>query len=171
MVAKKCTLLLQSFANNVVHMHLLKITLSIPTNYYNHYRYHLHNSIPTPLTLSLTYLLHRASIVSSQLLIVSPSLYISFPVPWGMIQCQLHKLQNYCLSTLLGSLERQHNLFMIMISRLQLNFGVNHGIFLALKPISPLYFTLRVIGKVNAPILHLQKSYICIFITNLYWYS
>ena len=101
---QKCTPLLHSFANNVVHVHLQKIALNMPSEHCNHYRSHLHDSIPTPLTLSPTYLLHGASTVSSQLSIISLSLHISYPVPWGKTNCQLHKSQNYCLRTLLGFL-------------------------------------------------------------------
>ena len=156
-----------SFANNVVHMHLQKIALNMPMEHCNHCRYHLPNFIPTPLTLSLTYLLHGASTVSSLSLIVSQSLCVSYPVPWGKTNCQLHKSQNYCLKTLLGFLECQKNLFIIVIPGLLLIFGMNYGIFLALKPVLPLYFTLRLMGKVSAPIAHLNKSYMHTFTTNL----
>ena len=157
-----------SFANNVVHVHLQKIALNMPMEHCNHCRYHLPDSIPTPLTLSLTYLLHGASTVSSLLLIVSLSLHISYPVPWGKTNCQLHKLQNYCLKTLLGFLECQKSLFMIVIPGLLLIFGVNYGIFLALKPVPPPHFTLRLMGKVSTPIAHLNKSYMHTFTTNLH---
>ena len=63
--SQKYALLLHNFANNVAHVHLQMIALKMPTEHCNHCQYHLHNSIHTPLTLSLTYLLHRASTVSS----------------------------------------------------------------------------------------------------------
>ena len=140
----------------------------MPMEHCNHCWSHLHNSIPTPLTLSPTYLLHGASTVSSLLLIISLSLCISYPVPWGKTDCQLHKLQIYCLSTLLGFLQCQKSLFMIKTPGLLLICGVNYGIFLELKPVPPLYFTLKVMGKVSAPIAHLNNSYILIFIKNLH---
>ena len=124
----------------------------------NHCQYYLPDSIPTPLTLSLTYLLHRASIVSSLSSIISLSLCVSYPVPWGKTNCQLHKSQNYCLKTLLGFLECQKSLFMIVIPGLLLIFGVNYGIFLALKPVPPLHFTLRLMGRVSAPIAHIRTN-------------
>ena len=167
----KCAPLWHSFANNVVHVHLQKIALNMPMEHCNHCRYHLPDSIPTPLTLSLTYLLHGASTVSSLLSIVSLSLCISYPVPWGKTNCQLHKLQNYCLKTLLGFLECQKSLFMIVIPGLLLIFGVNYGVFLALKPVPPLHFTLRLMGKVSAPITHSNKSYMHTFTTNLCQYG
>ena len=97
---QKCTPLLHNFANNVVHVHLQKIALNMPTEHCNHYQYHLHDSIPIPLTLSLTYLLYGALTVSSLSLIISLSLHVSYPVPWGKTNCQLHKFQNYCLKNI-----------------------------------------------------------------------
>ena len=138
---------------------------------YNHCPYHLTNSIHTPLTLSLTYLLYGALAVSSPLSIISLSLRILYPIPWGKTNCQLHKLQNYCLRTLLGFLECQKSLFMIVTLGFLLIFGVNYSIFLALKPVPPLYFTLRLMGKVSAPIAHSDKSYMHIFTTNLCQHS
>ena len=45
-----------------------------------------------------------------------------------------------------------------MIPGLLLNFGVKYsGIFLALKPVPPLHFTLRVMVKVSAPIAHSEQ--------------
>ena len=139
----------------------------MPTEHCNHSQYHLPDSIHTPLTLSLTYLLYGASTVSSLSSIVSLSLHISSPVLWRKTNCQLHKLQNYCLRTLLGFLECQKILFMIVIPGLQLIFGVNYGVFLALKLVPSLHFTLRVMGKVSAPIAHSNKSYMHTFTTNL----
>ena len=159
--------LLHNFANNVVHEHLIKLALNMPTEHCKHCRYHLDDSIHTPLTLSLTYLLHGASTVSLQSWIISPSWRISYPVPWGMINCQLCKPQNYCLRTLLGFSECQKSLFMIVIPGLLLIFGMNYSVFLALKPVPPPQFTPRVMGKVSIPIAHLNKSYICTFIRNL----
>ena len=74
---QKCTPMLHNFANNIVSVHLQKIALNIFTEHCNYCQYYLHDSIHTPLTLLLTYLLHRASNESSQLLIVSPSLHVS----------------------------------------------------------------------------------------------
>ena len=139
----------------------------MPMEHCSYCRYPLHNSIHIPLILTLTYLLHRASTVYLQLLIISPSWCVSYPVPWGKMNCQLHKLQNYCLRILLGFLECQKSLLIIVIPGLLLMFGVSYGIFLALKPVLPLHFTLRVMGKVNTPTIHLNKSYMCTFITNL----
>ena len=164
-VSQKCAPLLHNFANNVVHVHLQKIALNIPTEHCNHYWYRLHDSIPTPLTLSLTYLLHGVSTVSSLLSIISLSLHISYLVSWGKTDCQPHKSQNYCLKTLLGFLECQKSLFRIVIPGLLLIFGVNYGILLALKLVPPPHFTLRLMGKVSAPIAHSNKSYMHIFTT------
>ena len=47
---------------------------------------------------------------------------------------------------------------------LLLNCSINYGVFLAIKPLLPLHFTLKVIDKVNAPIAYLNKSYMLIFI-------
>ena len=92
---------------------------------------------------------------------------ISYPVPLGKTNCQLHKSQNYCSKTLLGFLESQKSLFMIVIPGLLLICGVNYGVFLALKPVPPPHFTLRLMGKVSAPIAHSNKSYVHTFTTNL----
>ena len=62
---QKCDPLLHNFANNVVHVHLQRIALNMPTEHCNHCQYHLHDSIHTRLTFSLNYLLHGASTVSS----------------------------------------------------------------------------------------------------------
>ena len=163
---QKCAALFHNFANNIVHVHLQKIALNMPTENCNHCQYYLHNSIHTPLTLPLNYLLHGASTVSSLSLIISLSLCILYPVPWGKTNCQLHKLQNYCLRILLGFLECHRSLFMIVIPGLLLIFGVNNGIFLALKLVLLPHFILKVMGKVSAPIAHSNKSYIHIFTTN-----
>ena len=48
---QKCAPLWHNFANNVVHVHLQKIALNMPMEHCNHCRYHLPDSIPTPLTL------------------------------------------------------------------------------------------------------------------------
>ena len=56
---------------------------------------------------------------------------------------------------------------MIMIPGLLLIFGVNYSIFLALKPVPPPHFTLRLMGKVSTPIEHSNKFYMHTFITNL----
>ena len=140
----------------------------MPTKHCNHCQYYLHNSIHTPLTLSLTYLLHGASTVSSLSLTISLSLCISYPVPLGKTNYQLHKSQNYFLKTLLGFLECQKNLFMIMIPGLLLIFGMSYDIFVALKLVPPSHFTLRLMGKVRAPISHLNKSYVHTFMINLH---
>ena len=139
----------------------------MPTEHCNHFQYHLHDSIHTPLTLPLTYLLHGASTVSSLLLIISLSLRVSYPVPWGKTNYQLRKLQNYFWRTLLEFLECQKSLFMIVILGLLLICGVNYGVFLALKLVPLLPFTLRVVGKVSIPIAHSNKSYMHTFTTNL----
>ena len=55
--------------------------------------------------------------------------------------------------------------------RFMLIFGMNYGVFLALKPVPPQHFTLRVMGKVSAPIACLNTSYMCKFITNLCQHS
>ena len=155
----------------MVHVHLQKIVLKMPTEHCNHCQYHLPDSIPTPLTLSLTCLLPGASTVSSLSFTISLSLHVSYPVPWGKTNCQLHKLQNYYLRTLLGFLECQKSLFMIVIPDLLLICGENYGIFLALKPVPPLHFTLRLMGKVSAPIARSNKSYMHTFTTNLSQHS
>ena len=170
---RKCAPLLHTSANNVVHMHLQKIALNMPMDHSNHCQYHLHNSIPTPLTLSPTYLLHDASTVSSP---SSPIDHITklmrlTPWPWGKTNFQQHNSQNYCLRTLLGFLACQKNLFMIVIPGLLLIFSVNYSIFLALKPVPPPHFNLKFMGKVSAPIACLYKSYVSTFITNLCQYS
>ena len=165
---QKCVLTLHNFANSVIPVQLLMITLNMPTEHCNPCQYQIQDSIHTPLALWLTYLLQKASTVSSQLLIVSLSLHISYPVPCGKINCQLHKFQKYCLKTLLGYLECQKTLLMIIIAGLLLNFGVNYSIFLVLKPVPPLLFTYRVMVKMNAPTIHSNKSCRHIFITNLY---
>ena len=106
--------------------------------------------------------------VSSQLLIISPSLYILYPILWGKTNYQMHKSQNYYLKTLLGFSECQKSFFMIVIPNLWLSFGLNYSILLALKLVPLLHFTLRMMGKVNIPTARLKKSYVCIFISNLY---
>ena len=168
---QKCTLLLYNFANNVVHVHLQKIALNMPTENCNHCLYHLHDSIHTPLTLSLTYLLYGGSTVSSLSSIISLSFHALYPVPWGKTDCHLHKLQNYCLRTLLGFFECQTSLFIIVIPDLRLILGVNYGIFLALKLVPLLHFTLKVMGKVSTSITNSNKSYVYIFTINLCQYS
>ena len=73
---------------------LTRIALNIPMQHCNHYCYYLQDYIPIPLTLSLTYILHGASTVSSQMLIVSPSLQASYPIPWERktVSCTSHKI-------------------------------------------------------------------------------
>ena len=56
---------------------------------------------------------------------------------------------------------------MIVIPGLLLICGVNYGIFLALKPVPPPHFILRVMGKVSAPITYLDKPYMNKFATNV----
>ena len=103
---QKYTPLLHTFAKKFVHIHLLKIALSIPMEHYNHCWYHLHDSILTPLTLSQTYLLHGASAIFSHSFIIYQDYqsYIYHTVlPWGKTKYQLHKSLNYYLRSLLGS--------------------------------------------------------------------
>ena len=80
--------------------------------------------------------------------------------------CRPYNLQDYYLRILFGSSECKKNLFMIVIQGLLLNFGMNNGVLLALKPVSPAIFTHRVIVKVNALTTHLTKSCGHTFITN-----
>ena len=56
---------------------------------------------------------------------------------------------------------------MIVILGLLLNFGMYFRVFLVLKPMPLLHFTLRVMGKVNALIARLNKSHIPTFIKKL----
>ena len=152
-----------NFAHNAVHVHLVNIALNIPTNHCNHCLCYLHDSIHTPLTLLLTYLLRGALTVFSNLFIVLPSLYVSYPMPLEKRNYQLHKSQNYSLKTLLGSSESQKSLFIIVIASLLPNFVVSYGVFLALKPVPRLFFTHRVLVKVNAP-NHTFKQILCVHI-------
>ena len=92
---QKCAPLWHNFANNVVHVHLQKIALNMPMEHCNHCQYHLPDSIPTPLTLSLTYLPHGASTVSSLSLIVSLSLLASHSLYHGgrqTVSCTSRKI-------------------------------------------------------------------------------
>ena len=57
----------------------------------------------------------------------------------------------------LGFLECQPSFFIIVTPGLLHIFSVNYGVFLSLKLVPPLHLTLRVMGKVSAPIAHLNK--------------
>ena len=63
------------------------------------------------------------------------------------------------------------SLFMIVIPGLLLIFSVNYGIYLALKPVPLLHFTLRLMGKVSTLIPRSNKSYVHTFTTNLCWHG
>ena len=140
---------------------------------------HVHRALqplPVPLARFHSYTLDFATNLPPSrgfnhvLTIVNHFTKFTYLIPCTMGEDKLSAAQvaKLLFENFLGFLVYQKSLFMIMIPGLLLIFGVNYGVFLALKPVPLPHFTLKVMGKVSAPIAHLNKFYMHTFTTNLY---